>query len=508
MLRSLTAFALSAGTLAFGARAADLYSADGLDIRWDNILRYSAGIRTDAANPVLLASANSNEGDSNFAQGLMSNRLDLLSILDITKDDVGFQASVEAWYDTVYHSRTANNTSFPRATRSLDGEYIDLADTFFFANSSVGDTPVTIRIGRQTLLWGESLFFDDNSIAAAQAPVDYVKSIATAAPYSNDVYLPVDQVSFVAQPRSNVSLAAYYQFVWRGSRLPGVGSYFSTTDYLGAGAEYLFPGMGRYLVHTRDQKPNDGQFGAALHVTEGDIDYGFYLLRYDAKYPVLEVEPNAGAASGAGYAGEFRSLYPSKIWLYGASFSTYVGDVSVAGEFAARRGAALFGYSAPSVYQSLIQSGRTFSEYAEGNTLYAQISGAKTFSPTAMWDSADLSAEVTSNYIVKVTENQAMLDLGKEEIAANLRVLFEPHYFEVLPDFDLSLPFGLGYDIHGRYGYAYTVGQGGGDFEAGVSAHYASVWTTSLTVTRFFGSPSRQPLTDRSFVLFSVQRTF
>jgi len=508
MLRSITAFTLSAGMLAFGARAADLYSADGLDIRWDNVLRYSAGIRTDAADPRILASANSNDGDRNFAQGLMSNRLDWQSILDVTKDDVGFQASLEAWYDTVYHTRTAHNTSFPPATRYLDGEYIDLADTFFFANSSIGDTPIAIRVGRQTLLWGESLFFDDNSIAAAQAPVDYVKSIATAVPYSNDVYLPVDQVSFVAQPRSNISIAGYYQFVWRGSRLPGVGSYFSTTDYLGVGAQYLFPGMGRYLIHTTDQKPNEGQFGVALHVTEGDVDYGLYALRYDAKYPVLEVEPNAGASSGTGDAGEFRSLYPSKIWLYGASVSTYVDDVSVAGEFAARRGAPLFGYSSPSVYQSLIANGNAFSQYAEGNTLYAQFSGAKTFSPASLWDSADLSAEVASNYIVNITDNQAMLDLGKEKFAANLRILFEPHYFEVLPDLDLSLPLGLGYDLHGRYGSAYTVGEGGGDFEAGVSARYASVWTTSLTITRFFGSPSRQPLADRSFVLFSVQRTF
>ena len=78
------------------------------------------------------------------------------------------------------------------------------------------------------------------------APVDYVRSISAPDAYSNDVYLPVDQLSILAQLRPDVSLSAFYQFVWRGSRLPGVGSYFSTTNALGVGADRLFFGAGNF----------------------------------------------------------------------------------------------------------------------------------------------------------------------------------------------------------------------------------------------------------------------
>src|SRR3569833_4174366 len=108
----------------------------------------------------------------------MRNRLDLLSVLDITSQTIGVQASVEAWYDSVYFSRndnrsiTVNITSVPQgqfshATHHLDGAHADLGATFIFGNFTLDNMPVSARIGRLTLLWGESLFFDPSSIAAA-----------------------------------------------------------------------------------------------------------------------------------------------------------------------------------------------------------------------------------------------------------------------------------------------------------------------------------------------------
>ena len=510
MLRSLSVVVVATASLLIGAplRAADLYSSDGLDIRWDNTLRYSAGVRTDSPNATLLTSPNRDDGDQNFAPGLMSDRLDWTSILDVSKENFGLQASFNAWYDTVYHERTATGAKFPPEVRNLEGQYIELADTFLYGNFAIDGAPVTVRAGRQTLLWGESLFFDDNSIAAAQAPVDYQKILTMPVPYSNNVYLPVDQVSIIVQPRPNISLAAYYQFIWRGSRLPAVGSYFSTTDVLGVGAERLFLPQGAFLVHDTDQKPDEGQFGVSLHWTDDDLDLGFYALRYDAKYPILQIKPNAGTPTGPGYAGEFNSAYPSGIELYGASFSTYLDDINIAGELALRRKNPLIGYSSPPLFLGLLAQGRNFNEYAEGNTLHSQVSAMTTLPPASAWDSADLSFELSTNYIVNVTENEALLELDQYKYSFTLRSHFEPHYFEVAPNLDLSLPFGIGYVAHGQYSSAYMEGQGAGDVEGGISVRYMSVWTADLTFTRFFGPPSRQPLTDRGFVMFDIERTF
>jgi hypothetical protein len=41
-----------------------------------------------------------------------------------------------------------------------------------------------------------------------------------------------------------------------------------------------------------------------------------------------------------------------------------------------------------------------------------------------------------------------------------------------------------------------------------MTAIYRVVWSTSIKFSHFIGNPSRQPLADRDFISFSVQRTF
>src|SRR5205814_5649799 len=107
---------------------------DGLEIRWDNTLRYSLALRHDSSSAELLSYANGDDGDRNFAPGLVMNRFDLLSKLDIAMGDFGLHASAAGWYDTVYQTHTDNsstatsNTAFPArqfapAIRRLEGQH-------------------------------------------------------------------------------------------------------------------------------------------------------------------------------------------------------------------------------------------------------------------------------------------------------------------------------------------------------------------------------------------------
>ena len=66
------------------AFSADLYHEDGLDVRWDNTLRYTAAVRAFSRDSELVANPNWDDGDRNFDPGLISNRLDLLSELEVT----------------------------------------------------------------------------------------------------------------------------------------------------------------------------------------------------------------------------------------------------------------------------------------------------------------------------------------------------------------------------------------------------------------------------------------
>lgn len=500
------------------AHALDLYTGGGFDLRWDNTLRYSAGARLNASNALILSYPNSDDGDRNFARGLMMNRFDLYSVLDLTGNNLGAQLSVRAWYDTVYHHRTDNtspatynasvpNTQFPPATVKLDGQHIELADSFLYDNLDIGTVPVSLRLGRQTLLWGESLFFDKNGINGAMAPVDYFKQASMPAGYSRDVFLPVNQLSVTAQIQSNIALAAYYQLEWRPDQLPGVGSYFSTSDIQGAGTFRAFLTRGQFLLHAPDRAPpSGGQYGVSLRATIDEFDLGLYALRFHAKYPVLNVQ-SIPSPQASGYAGTFESTYPSGIDLYGASFSGYLGDTNLAGELSVRRHMPLVSESVSLTIPRPLNENLEYG-YAEGDTLHGQISSVTTLAPSLFWSSADISGEVAASDVLDVTRNPAALRNGRTRFAASFRMLFQPHYFQLLPNLDLTPLFSLGYNFTGLSATDYTQNVGAGDFELGIAGTYLSVWKADLTMTSYFGLPYRQPMVGRDFLMMRLEHTF
>ena len=188
-------------------QAAELYAENGIDLRWDNTLRYSNAVRISSQNSTLLANPNADDGDRNFSSGLVSNRLDLASQMDLSLGDFGLHASAAAWYDSVYHGHTDNqsqasynasplpSSSFAPAVQKMEGQHAELEDAFVYGTVSIENSTVSARLGRQTVLWGESLFYDANSIASAQAPTDYTKAVTSVSSYGTDIYLPVTEMS-------------------------------------------------------------------------------------------------------------------------------------------------------------------------------------------------------------------------------------------------------------------------------------------------------------------------
>jgi len=62
-----------------------------------------------------VADPNADDGDRNFAPGIISNRFDLYSQLDFSKGRFGFDASARAWYD---HGLPAEGTTTIRLRHS------------------------------------------------------------------------------------------------------------------------------------------------------------------------------------------------------------------------------------------------------------------------------------------------------------------------------------------------------------------------------------------------------
>ena len=157
-------------------------------LRWDNTVKYSLMQRLKSASPTLSAqpplTVNQDDGDNNFKKGLVSNRLDLLTELDLAGPGYGARVSGAAWYDSVYNGKTDNTSftanhrpgsEFTTDTRDLMGRKAEFLDAFVFGSFDIDGRPATVRLGRHTLLYGESLFFGANGIAGGMSPVDVVK---------------------------------------------------------------------------------------------------------------------------------------------------------------------------------------------------------------------------------------------------------------------------------------------------------------------------------------------
>ncbi|TXT34802.1 MAG: hypothetical protein FD135_5210, partial [Comamonadaceae bacterium] len=235
-----------------------------IKMSWDNTFKYSAGWRvrgvdTNVADNSIGPQANTNDGDLNFKNGAMiSNRVDWLTEFDLRyKKDFGLRVSGAAWYDEVYNrsndnagalggvlvnSITARYNEFTDATRNLHGRKAEFRDVFVYGNFAPNDMNVNVKAGQFTQLYGETLFFGYNGIAAAQTPLDLVRALSVPNSQFKEIAMPVKQLSTQIQINPNLSVGAYYQFEWKKNSIPGAGSYFSFADFADAGGESLILG--------------------------------------------------------------------------------------------------------------------------------------------------------------------------------------------------------------------------------------------------------------------------
>ncbi|SFB27676.1 Protein of unknown function [Collimonas sp. OK607] len=541
----LRALSLAALTMAGSAHAFEIETENpDLKMHWDNTAKYSAAARLKGQAPILTSDPNQDDGDKNFNRGLISNRLDLLSEFDATYKDFGIRVSGAAWYDTVYNQSNQNNSSpstvnsfgtrnnqFSSATKSLSGQKVDLLDAFVSGKINLGDMPATFRLGRHALIWGESLFFGGNGIAAGQAPIDVSKALAVPNLKFNELIRPDNQLSGQLQIKPNISVGGYYKFSWEENRLPALGSYFSgiAPDFVLPGADMLFvPGAGTNVFFGREadmKAKNSGQGGVQLkYRPEGtEVDLGFYALQYnDRNFQVL-LKPGVftSAPLAPNQIGQYQLAYHENIKTYGVSASTSVGNVNVAGEISVHRNLDLQSTAQLDFTNSSNNSSNPL--YAVGNSLQAQVSWIASLGPSFIAREASWIGEVAWNRRTSITKNAGALDPNSTRDAWSLRTVFEPAYKQALPGVDLSIPIGLGYTPKGsRSSVVGAFGvENGGDISVGLNGAYLDAWRFGLNYTHYYGRQNTflvpisianqtyaQSLKDRDFISFTASRTF
>jgi hypothetical protein len=539
----LLAMLLAQLCLAPLARSAEIDTGNpDLKVRWDNTVKYSTAFRVKDRSEALVIDPNQDDGDRNFDRGLVSNRVDLLSELEANYQNFGVRFSGAGWYDAEYNKANNNDSApgtlnafgvehnrFPRETRKINGRNAELLDAFVSGRFEPAGMPVTFRLGRHALIWGESLFFGANGIANGQAPIDANKALAVPNLRFNELIRPDNQISGQIQINPNVSIAGYYKLSWEENRLPGDGSYFSNVapDFTLPGSNMLWvPGAGTavFFGRARDLEPgHGGQAGLQLKYrpADSDLDLGFYALQYnDRNFSVLLKPGNFTSAPLApNQIGEYQLAYQKHIRTYGVSASTSVGNVNFAGEVSVHRNLAL--QSTAQVDPTASSDNDAHPLYAIGNSLQAQFSWIATLAPNFIAKEATWVGEIAWNRRTSVTRNAAALDPNSTREAWGLRTIYEPSYRQAFPGLDVSIPISLGYTV-GRSSVVGAFGiNHGGDMSIGINGAYLDNWRLSINYTHYYGPEGtmltaislanqtyKQSLKDRDYVSLSVRRTF
>jgi len=373
---------------------------------------------------------NTNDGNRNFSNGLVSEAFSITSQLKLNYRNYGLTLKGRGYYDSQImksndyfkNNRTPEPSQgmpynhFTDKARDLSGRKVELLDAYISAHWDVFDHPFSLIVGKQVINWGESMFYRGGVNTGINAlDLSTYRLMNYNLSDLKELYIPIEAVSFNLGLTDNLSLEAFYQWRWKKTILPPVGTFFSETDLLADGAHTAWadqaadmflpirdiyinalnatgllanglkgsPGIDEYgIVQVgrigKDRPAKDsGQFGISLKYLAqnlNDTEFGLYFVNYHSKEPQLGAnmggytgysmlplvlgQPFWGSSRGftdlltdplgtierwgidagmimaidAGGTTRGWREYAENIRLFGISFATTIGPVSVAGE--------------------------------------------------------------------------------------------------------------------------------------------------------------------------------
>lgn len=331
------------------------FNAGPVEAQLNTTLSYGIGIRTEERNkgiihPGALAtvyggvpsdyysvganSYNADDGTLNYDKNdIFTNVVKGSMDLEMVWGDSGLFVRGSAFYDYEIMDEDPAYTPYIDETKDAAGSGYDLLDAFVWHNFEVGNTPISARLGRQVVSWGESTFIQGgiNSInpvnaSAARKPGVEVK----------EILLPVNMAYANIGLTDDLTLETFYQLEWEKTRPDSCGTFFSTTDIVADGCgPVLLSGiidqkelieqyeLGRVPVTERtapDEPSDDGQYGLALRWYSealGDTEFGFYHMNIHSRLPAASIVVKSAAVFDSTYHIE----YVEDVQISGLSFS-------------------------------------------------------------------------------------------------------------------------------------------------------------------------------------------
>jgi len=595
--RRAAAMAVAAALASFagGACAFEIDTGNpDISMRWDNTFRYNLGMRVEGRDQNIGNYFLADEGTYSFDKNkVVTNRLDVLSEFDfVWRKSLGFRVSAAGWYDNAYDGKNpAGNPNlvvppapafgpFPPLRQALpnggqlvsydNGEYSpyvkryyagpsgELLDAFVFASFDAGNVPVSIKAGRHTVYWGESLLLGGavHGISYSQMPLDLQKGFATPGTEVKELFRPLGQVSAQAQFGQEVSVALQYFYEWDSARYPEGGTYLGPADPLFNGPDRQIvpvPSPTRVtLVNAARGEASEpkqgGDFGAALRWSPQWLDgtVGFYYRRYSDKLPNVfltslvptPIYANSSTPTVVAVNGEYKLVYKDSVDLYGVSLSKQIAGVSVGAEASYRHNTPLFSRLFSNVAGQ--QFGRGDTPGAVGDTWHGLVNAIGIVPKTFLWDTATYQTELTFSRWDKVRSGGQYFNAvgfggcptNKESDGCATRNFvgaaanFTPTWFQVFPGADLSMPLTWSQGVSGNAATVLGGNKDAGTYSVGLGLDYRQQWRFDLKYIDFLGKYTtgnaafgggqsvvsqnglNSLLTDRGYINFTVKATF
>ncbi len=489
---------------------------------------------------------NADDGNRTVGKnGTISNRLGAVVDVNLAKDDYRAFVRLSGVYDDALHHGNDNHSQatfnsfapsnrYGSEVRELVGGRTRLLDAYAQGRWKLADDaayPLTVKVGRQVLAWGEGLYY--TGIGGSMNPQDGYKAQIPGTPIK-EMFLPSEQVSVSLGLGRQTTLMGYAKWAFRETEVPPVGSYFSYSDIVGPGGGFMrfMPGvggpgagmLGAWRAPDVGRHAN-GQWGLAVkHQLTDATDVGFYHLRYRELLGLPEFNftgqfwqlgdgPLSMPALANLAPSSYHLRYMGNIHLTGASFSTRLGETNVAGEIAYRDGAPVL---MSDIHYRL----------ARAKVVNAQVSAIRLWGSDFLdgllnVDTAQLSGEIASSTVSRfdipassgLPMAPAALLYDRNSLAYSLGLSLK--YIAVVPGWDLSVPIDWSHQLKGNPGMqGWNSGlQGENDrrFSVGLSFSYLQNLELGFKLAHYLGKADLRPhslrtLVDRDF--FAMTATY
>ncbi|KAA0973526.1 DUF1302 domain-containing protein [Pseudomonas sp. ANT_J28] len=371
----------AAVALAFSgqAHALSFQTDNGWDGQWNTTLSIGSQWRAEGQDKALYSAANGalagksgglgdkvDSGNLNYDKGDRFSTIGkFVTDLSLRNGDMGGVIRVKGWYDYTLEQEDVNFGSVSNGYRKRplndDGledlqkyQGLYLLDAYIYNTFNFEQTPVQVRLGRQVINWGESVFIQGvNQVN----PLD-VPALRRPGTELKEALIPVWMAYMNIGLPDGMSVETFYQLKYENTPIEGCGNYWSQTEgAIGSKqgdcnvAGVIIPGItsaesinaGGYIPTYKGKDPSDGgQWGVAFHMPIDAVDgeLGLYYLNYHSRTPFIGVSaghptplaafPNAAPPLFGGLGTTWE--YPENIHLFGLSFSTVIDTWSVGAE--------------------------------------------------------------------------------------------------------------------------------------------------------------------------------